>query len=287
MMLRMGSVPAAVYSQRERLAIVLAYDPPRVSARAVAERAEAGRLVDADGKLVEPFSCAVASVRSISMRARRNGVLHEQQGDVDLEASKKLYAKLSARARRLVEEAKSEEEIKRASRMLRELQELEGTLARAPASNGRPGGLSGEILRAHREVGQPTSPHRRSGSAGDPPGSPEPPPTQVAKVTSVTPEPEPQPESDPREEPGRWMRAEIERFQREQASQRQAEVSAARSASHGAVDDDPGTRSERAWAAALERKGLGAPTLDELRPRRRRQIGGMPRYGHPSEFGFG
>jgi hypothetical protein len=165
----------------------MCYEPRVITAREVAERARAGRLRGPDGQLLPAFACEVASVRTIASRARRSAVLYEHQGDVDLDATRKLYRELSVRARRRVQSAETGAEIKEAAKMLSELRELEGTLAKAPAP-GANGALRASILASDR---------------ASPVLTPSPQPVRAT-------EPKPAPKADPKPEgpepPGAWMR---------------------------------------------------------------------------------
>jgi hypothetical protein len=160
-------------------------------------------------------------VRTIASRARRSGVLHEHLGDVDLEASKALYRTLSVRARRLVEAAATEAEIQRASRMLAELRDLEGVLAKAPAPSSQ-GALASSILASHRGGGVYT---------------PEPEPV---RAPAREPEPAPLPQT-----PGEWIRQQVAALME---AQKPAKVPP-RSASDGIVDDSDVIRAERGHPA--------------------------------------
>jgi hypothetical protein len=176
-------VPDSKYTDRQRAAIDLAYDPPRVSSAKVAELAQRGRLLDVDGRFLPAFDLAQASVRSIAKRVRRGGV--KDDGGLTPEQAAKLWDRLAGHARRNATSARTSEEVSAAARALADVERL-----RPNAELARPGPnpLAGSILAAHRS----SRPHA-------PPAEPDPvraPVPELAELDPVPAVPEPEPERE-------------------------------------------------------------------------------------------
>jgi hypothetical protein len=176
MMWLMSGAFSRLYSDRQRLAVALAFDPPRVSAATVSERAAAGRLLDIDGKALSSFTIPPASVRTISARTRRSGV-GEDEG-VDAAGLGRLYARLSSRAARLVAGARTADEISKAARVMSEVEQLRSRLQKSPAPS------------AQSTLAQAIADAARGSSSAPPPALVEP---ASAHGVSKSPPPEPAP----------------------------------------------------------------------------------------------
>jgi hypothetical protein len=167
-------VPDALYSAEQKAAIALAYEPRRVTRTMVAELAGRGELHGVDGRLLPAFDLNASSVAGIARRARRSGV--SEDDGLDPATARKLYSRLAAQARRRAMSARTAEEIRAAARALEEVERLRGRVEKLPPASTSPGGLSSEILRAHRQGGPspPPEPLPLPEPKAAPPPEPEP-----------------------------------------------------------------------------------------------------------------
>jgi hypothetical protein len=229
----------AVYSPRQRIGIALAYAPGECSARQVCELAAAGKLLDQNGRRIPAFTAKQSSVRGIALRMRRGEMLD----GADPKATRRMYDRLAARARRLAVEAKTADEVVAAAKALEAAEKLRGEVERLPASDKT---LGGSILDAHRSSSCPAPP-------------PEP-------LPKPEPKPEPEPAPPPHElSPGEWMKAQVAKL---------AEQHAEPSPPASSPTSSPGLNVGRG-AIVLE------PELYDVSARRHWKIPGGPSYAYP------
>ena len=240
----------AIYNTAQRVAVVIAFDPPRVTSRQVAELAGAGKLVDADGRRLAPFVIPPGTVRSLARRSRRgDAALGDRERD-------QMYDTMSRRARRLAAKASTPQDVAAWAKALREVERLGAQRAKSPAPSG-PSTLGRSILDAHSD-GVYTPERAQPDTAPEPP---------VGEPLAEPDQPEPrEDEMSFGERLAADMRAELE------ASVAESPAAPRRVSEGGACDDSDIVRAERGHPA------FGLHSRDFWKGRITR---GLPSYGGP------
>jgi hypothetical protein len=169
----------AKYSERQKLAIVLAHQPGSVPWSRVCEMAAAGELRDDRGRKLPAFSLPEQSARSIAKRLRDRAP--DELGAAML---RRAVRALSRKAHKMAADAQTPEDVSRAAKALADVQRLEVRVREAPTP--KDGGATAQaILAAARSEDGVYTPE------------PEPPKRE-----------EPKPVEPP--SPGDWMRRQVD-----------------------------------------------------------------------------